>query len=398
MQREVDVFQIPADVVPKAVTQDIEGIKILWTDSHNSHHPWAWIESALNARYPDRTKEFFDKKVLWDASIASSPPEIRYDEVMADSGLAGMAKLTKCIKSHGFCFVTNTPVTPEATQQLLERIGPIRHTHYGGFYDFVPDMALADTAYSNQALAAHTDTTYFTEPAGLQAFHMLSHTPPPNSPPSVHNLGGRSLLVDGFNVARKLQGLSNSWFRTLARTKVPWHASGNLDVAITPDMAYPVIEMSPVNIKRIRWNNDDRGALPPTPTTLEWYEAARAWKSLLQHKDNEYWFQLEPGRVLIFDNWRVLHGRSAFEGLRRICGAYSEFLNPSGPIPCSGWREKLTNMCPLVGRDDFISRWRVSNFPRDEVILGNMRGPWFDSYATGKSKPSKTSAKEPSEH
>lgn len=30
----------------------------LGTDSHNSHHPWAWIESALNPRYPDRTKEF----------------------------------------------------------------------------------------------------------------------------------------------------------------------------------------------------------------------------------------------------------------------------------------------------------------------------------------------------
>ena len=28
--------------------------------------------------------------------------------------------------------------------------------------------------------------------------------------------------------------------------------------------------------------------------------------------------------VLVFDNWRVMHARSAFEGKRRMCGGYSE--------------------------------------------------------------------------
>lgn len=31
----------------------------------------------------------------------------------------------------------------------------------------------------------------------------------------------------------------------------------------------------------------------------------------------------------VFDNYRVLHGRSAFTGLRRICGAYSTFPSRS---------------------------------------------------------------------
>lgn len=26
---------------------------------------------------------------------------------------------------------------------------------------------------------------------------------------------------------------------------------------------------------------------------------------------------------LVFNNWRIMHGRSAFDGVRRICGAYS---------------------------------------------------------------------------
>ena len=32
---------------------------------------------------------------------------------------------------YGFCFVDDTPATPEATESLLAAIGPIRNTHYG---------------------------------------------------------------------------------------------------------------------------------------------------------------------------------------------------------------------------------------------------------------------------
>ena len=32
----------------------------------------------------------------------------------------------------------------------------------------------------------------------------------------------------------------------------------------------------------------------------------------------------------VFDNWRVLHGRSAFTGERRMCGGYSKPENTLG--------------------------------------------------------------------
>ena len=40
-------------------------------------------------------------------------------------------QLTQVQRISGFCFVEGTPPTPEATQSLLEAIGPIRTTHYG---------------------------------------------------------------------------------------------------------------------------------------------------------------------------------------------------------------------------------------------------------------------------
>ena len=52
------------------------------------------------------------------------------------------------------------------------------------------------------------------------------------------------------------------------------------------------------------------------------YEAIGAWNRLLKSADSEYWVQLNPGTALVIDNHRVLHGRSAFTGRRRLSGAY----------------------------------------------------------------------------
>ncbi|KAJ4424562.1 hypothetical protein N0V82_000692 [Gnomoniopsis sp. IMI 355080] len=184
----------------------------------------------------------------------------------------GMAKLTDYLMQYGLVFVDGTPFDDAIhTKRLLERIGPIRETHYGGFYDFVPDMAKADTAYTNIALPAHTDTTYFTDPAGLQAFHMLSHTASPDAPDGESASGGESLLVDGFHAAKLLRDDRLEYFKKLCKVPLPWHASGNQGVTITPDELHPVIQLRTLlskdrkalkansEILRIRWNNDDRG-------------------------------------------------------------------------------------------------------------------------------------------
>jgi trimethyllysine dioxygenase len=230
--------------------------------------------------------------------------------------------------------VNNTPYEdPEDTKRLLERIAFIRVTHYGGFYDFTPDLSMADTAYTNIALPAHTDTTYFTEPAGLQSFHLLSHTPAPETVQDTQPEGGKSLLVDGFGAAEKLLHEDPLAYKILSKVRLPWHASGNKGITIAPDKRYPVLELDEDTgaLHRVRWNNDDRGVVPwdDEYSPEQWYEAARRWDSILRRSDTQCWIQLVPGRVLIFDNWRVLHGRSAFTGIRRICGAYSKSITLS---------------------------------------------------------------------
>ncbi|KAK3327883.1 trimethyllysine dioxygenase [Cercophora scortea] len=362
MQRNFDTFEIPSNIYPVEVTTNRESIDVTWSDKHNSSYSWKFLQYYQNNDY--RAPEDI-KPSLWGAEDVSQPsPGVPYDRVMADD--RGVAELTSKIRKYGFAFVKGTPYDdPKYTKELLERIAFIRETHYGGFYDFTPDLAMADTAYTNLALPPHTDTTYFTDPAGLQAFHLLSHVGPPQAPPTTDETpssssssddnptahyegrGGSSLLIDGFYAAEILRTKFPSAYEILSTVRLPWHASGNPGITIAPDQRFPVLELDKDTGKlhRIRWNNDDRGVVPwdekYDPTA--WYRAARRWANILKRKDVRYWVQLEPGKPLIFDNWRVLHGRSAFTGTRRICGAY-------------------------INRDDFISRWRNTNFPREQIL------------------------------
>lgn len=65
----------------------------------------------------------------------------------------------------------------------------------------------------------------------------------------------------------------------------------------------------------------------------EMFRFYRHYKELaaeIQSDSNEWRFKLEPGTLCIFDNWRVLHGRSSYTGRRQMVGCYvarSEFLS-----------------------------------------------------------------------
>jgi len=235
------------------------------------------------------------------------------------------------ISKFGFCFISGVEATPEATESLTLRIGNIRHTQYGGFWDFTSDLAKGDTAYTTMALQAHTDTTYFTDPCGLQLFHLLSHT---------NGSGGASLLVDGFYVASLLRNKYPDAFDILTKVRVPTHAAGEPDAFFSSPPGYPVITLGHGDqcndVAQIRYNNDDRSVMKDLNSDeLEaWYNALRLWDKYLKSKDAEYWVQLAPGTAVVVDNHRVLHGRSAFTGKRRMCGAY-------------------------VGMDDFLSKLTV---------------------------------------
>ncbi|KAI9358284.1 hypothetical protein DFJ73DRAFT_622275, partial [Zopfochytrium polystomum] len=290
----------------------------VYGDKHTSHHPLEWLRQNSYCPNVLLPSDSIQRKIKhWDSSLANYLPTVPYNEVMA--GDEGLTKWLKNIDEYGIGFVNGVPPTPEATEALTRRICFIRESHYGAFWDFSANNAHGDTAYTNIPLPAHTDTTYFTDPIGIQLFHLLAT-----------GTGGSSLYVDGFRAASLLKQRHPTAYSLLSSTPVPTHCAGDADTCIVQRPGYPIFRHDPVSgeLLQVRFNNDDRSPVgAPTvgnsaAQVRDFYAALKAWMALLKERDSELWVQLQPGTVVAMDNWRVLHGRSSFTGFRRMCGAY----------------------------------------------------------------------------
>ena len=50
----------------------------------------------------------------------------------------------------------------------------------------------------------------------------------------------------------------------------------------------------------------------------KFYTAYTTFTNMLNDSENQLWMKLQPGTILFFDNWRLLHGRSSFQGARKL--------------------------------------------------------------------------------
>lgn len=250
-----------------------------------------------------------DDRVLWDrTTVESMWPTVAHDDVVADD--SGVAELLDRVHWFGFCIVEGTPPTAAATQRLVERIGYVRETIFGGFWEFQPDAARDDTAYTNIELPPHTDGTYSHDAPGAQILHCLGHD----------GDGGESTMVDGFAVAAELRRSSPDHHATLATVEVPGRYVGDGAHLVA---RRPILRHEGERLVQVSYNSTDRAPflLPPDEAD-RFYAAVATFEAMLADPDRTWERRLRPGEAMIFDNWRVLHGRRSFTGARRMCGAY----------------------------------------------------------------------------
>jgi trimethyllysine dioxygenase len=191
----------------------------------------------------------------------------------------------------------------------------------------------------------------------LQLFHLLHAA----------KRGGESLFVDGFHAARLLYAQDPAAYHILSTLPVGFMCRGEGQqhlyqpsptfqpiLAHTAGVGMSVGAPDPETLYQVRFNNDDRTLLHPhtgvtgkdhgvTPSSVrihEFYRALKVWTGILRHPEVEAKIALGPGTVVLLDNWRVLHGRTAFAGYRRMCGCYMG-------------RDEYTSKLALV-----VGRWR----------------------------------------
>jgi trimethyllysine dioxygenase len=55
---------------------------------------------------------------------------------------------------------------------------------------------------------------------------------------------------------------------------------------------------------------------------VRFYSALKDFLQILDSKANQIWIPLMQNQILVFDNFRLLHGRSQFKGNRSLITAY----------------------------------------------------------------------------
>ncbi|MCZ4283067.1 trimethyllysine dioxygenase [Kiloniella laminariae] len=308
-QRQVDTFSLPVDLkaVEAKLSEDGSTVSIRWEkEEQKSIYPASFLREMATTGLAKSDHP----SSLWTADeIAGHLPTVSYDDVMAgDEGLKSWVEL---IDYYGFAIVDNTPATPEATEALARRITYIRETIFGGFWDFTANQAFADSAYSTVEIGPHTDGTYSVDSPGYQMFHCLEFD----------GTGGESIFVDGFRVAEEIRTRDPKAFDTLTSVPVPAQYLGD---GVHLRAEHPIIGLGrDGTLQQIAYNNYDRA-----PFRLEddqqddFYRGLRLFNELINDRCFQLRFGLRPGTVVLFDNWRVMHARDAYQGHRRLCGAY----------------------------------------------------------------------------
>lgn len=308
-QRQLFTARLPRDLRGTEASLAGEAVEIVWSDGGRaSRLPLAFLARYRQPQPPSARVEV--APVLWDAaSIGTALPTAPYDAVMESE--AGLRQWLEGVAAYGFAIATGTPATTEATEALIRRVGYIRETIFGGFWSFTADLSKADTAYTTLELRPHTDGTYAHDAPGLQLLHCLEF----------EGSGGESIQVDGFRIAEELRQTAPAHYETLSRVAVPGQYIGD---GVHLMAARPVFRHDHSGrLVQVSFNNYDRAPfLLPEAEMRAFYAAIRAFDELANDRRLQWRHRLAPGEAMLFDNWRVLHGRAAYDGKRTLCGAY----------------------------------------------------------------------------
>ncbi len=313
-QRRVDTFAIPAE--PRALEAAVESqgqrLRLRWSDdappslfSARQLAALAGLAPGEEALAPDLLRR------PWGAGGFPEPlPRLAYGATMETE--SGLRAWLEAIYVWGFALVDGVPGTEAAARALALRIGPIRETIFGGLWTLSSEVkAHDDSAYSTQYLAPHTDATYSHDAPGLQMFSCVEFD----------GRGGESILVDGLAVAESLRAERPEDFALLTRVKVPGRY---VEPGIHLRAERPAIRLDEWGeFLQISFNNYDRAPFRlPEAEMAAFYRAYGELNRRLNDRGNWLTVPLRPGTVLIFDNWRTLHGRMGYIGRRVFHGCY----------------------------------------------------------------------------
>lgn len=339
-QKRFATCDIPSDLEVDSLKVLEDGsLEVSWANDmalgsagHVSTYPLALLHEVVMARNP--YKRHIPAREIWDSQSFekdSQSREISYVHWMEDS--LRFAEAFRNLYLWGIVVIKGVPQTEAAVEQVASRLGHLQATLYGPTWDVVSKPQAENVAYTNEFLCLHQDLMYLNEPPRIQVLHCLENGCE----------GGDSLFSDGLRAAHELRLKDIPAYQTLTATGVDFHyAKGghywhNSHVTIVK--SGPGATATPLSVRWSPpfqapfWSANQQGNTKSSFVTRagslveKWQEAAKAFRDTLEVPAHMVQFRMQPGDCVVFDNWRVLHGRRAFDtasGSRHLRGTYVE--------------------------------------------------------------------------
>jgi alpha-ketoglutarate-dependent taurine dioxygenase len=332
-QRLVDIADFPPKPKIRSASLHAGAVQVHWENElHTATFDVEWLAAQADTPFEHVSMQPWIGGAL-DALRDFSWLTLRQARENAADRSRWLARLLR----NGIAFLSDVPATDDAILEAMSLVGRVAETNYGQVFDVRVVAQPENLAFSDLGLGLHTDNPYREPVPGFQALHMLIAAPD----------GGENLFADGLALAAHLRHNDPDDFARLTSTAVPFRYQSK-DADLYAER--PLIQLSCDGaVTGVHYNNR---SIAPLRLSLEdtqaFYGAYRKFALLLREPKFQLKFRLRSGDLVVFDNQRILHGRTPFSSAKhgrhlRGCyltrdSVYSEsalLRRQFGAVPCA---------------------------------------------------------------
>ena len=261
------------------------------------------------------------KKIKWDSTLKNIK-NFEYKENFSES--REMYDLLISFYEYGFVIIKNVPTDNNFIVKFANSIGSVRRTNFGEYFNVKSKIDPNDLAYTSMQLSPHTDNPYRNPVPCIQLLHCIIN----------EVSGGFSTIVDGFTVCEDLKKNHPDYFKVLNEIKVKFKfidkdvvlEDWSELIKLNDDGTFKQVRFSP-RLDFVPILNKDQLDL--------YYKARKKLSEMYNSKKYRIEFKLEPKDLIMMDNYRLLHGRTAYEineGNRFLQGCYIDYDSTEGKL------------------------------------------------------------------
>jgi gamma-butyrobetaine dioxygenase len=303
-QRLIDIADLPEDPKIRSAVAHDGAVNVEWeTESRPASFELTWL--LAHASNPGRPAAFAPRRWLEGARLDAARDFAWATFSEAQNDRSRRARWLAQLLQDGIAFLSDVPCREAGILEAASLMGRVSETNYGLVFDVRSVPQPENLAYSDLGLGLHTDNPYREPVPGFQVLHALAASPD----------GGESLFGDGFAIAQQLRTLHPAAFEVLTRTAVPFLYRSK-DAELYAER--PLIQLScSGEVSAVHYNS--RSIAPLRLTVRDagpFYSAYRRFAALLRDPRFHLQCRLRDGDLVVFDNQRILHGRTAFSSAR----------------------------------------------------------------------------------